>query len=262
MIDSHCHLDRLDLQRHSGSLENALDAARKEGVRGFLCIGIGFDQAEELLRLEQAHSDVWLSMGVHPLNDDIQVDLEKLHYWCSQPQVVAVGETGLDYHYQAETRELQISSFEAHLQTAQQLNKPVVVHTRDAQQDTMDLIRAHSGEAAGVLHCFTESWDMAKAALDLGFYISISGIVSFRNADNVREVAKKIPADRLLMETDSPWLAPIPYRGKSNEPAYLPKVAECLAELRSVPLIELEQQTSENFFRLFSLADRAEHEPV
>jgi len=251
MIDSHCHLDRLDLSSHQGNLACALDSARKNGVKGFLCIGIGFSRAQELIELQDQHSDVWLSLGVHPLNDDLGTDKKELLQWCSRPEVVAVGETGLDYHYQPETREAQIESFKTHLQVADELDKPIVVHTRAAQQDTLDLIREQNSGTGGILHCFTESWDMAKEALDMGYYVSISGIVTFRNAENVREVARKIPLDRLLIETDSPYLAPVPFRGKPNEPAYLPKVAECVAELRGMSVQALVNTTTENFHQLF-----------
>lgn len=251
MIDSHCHLDRLDLSRHQGSLHAALTCAREQGVKGFLCVGIGFEHGDELIRLQAEYPDVWLSMGVHPLETNLLADKKTLLDWCSRPEVVAVGETGLDYHYQPETRDAQLQSFELHLEVAKELAKPVIVHTRAAQQDTLNLIREQGGSAAGVLHCFTESWEMAKEALDMGYYVSISGIVTFRNAENVREVAKKVPLNRLLIETDSPYLAPVPFRGKPNEPAYLPKVAAMVAELKGVSQDELIKQTTENFYRLF-----------
>jgi len=205
-IDSHCHLDMLNLDSHDGSLDNALSAARSAGVNGFLCIGIGLDKAESLM---------------------------------------------LDYHYSPDSREAQIVSFRTHLQVAETLQKPVIIHTRDAKEDTIDLMRAHS-RAVGVLHCFTESWEMAKQALDLGYYISISGIVTFRNASALREVVKRLPLDRLLIETDSPYLAPIPYRGQPNQPAFLPEVASCVAELVGVDIEKLGELTSQNFHRLFS----------
>lgn len=251
MIDSHCHLDRLDLSSHQNSLENALNSARDRGVSGFLCIGIGFDHAEELIQLQRQHSDVWLSMGVHPLNDNLTIDKEQLLHWCSHADVIAVGETGLDYHYQPETRSAQIESFKLHLEAASELKKPIVIHTRAAQEDTLELLRQYRSSVTGILHCFTESWEMAKEALTMGYYVSISGIVTFRNAENVREVARKIPLDRLLIETDSPYLAPVPFRGKANEPAYLPKVAECVADIRGISIEELIDATTENFHRLF-----------
>ena len=251
MIDSHCHLDRLDLSSHQDSLANALNSAREQGVKGFLCIGIGFANAKALLDLQRQQKDVWLAMGVHPLNDELAVEAEQLQHWCSMSEVVAVGETGLDYHYKPETADAQIQSFATHLQVADDLNKPVVVHTRSAEDDTLALIRNQNARAAGILHCFTESWQMAEQALALGYYVSISGIVTFHNAENVREVAKKIPLERLLIETDSPYLAPVPYRGKPNEPAYLPRVAECIADIRAIELQELVAATTANFHRLF-----------
>lgn len=251
MIDSHCHLDRLNLSGYQGSLNKALIAARLQGVKGFLCIGIDFDNAPDLIQLQSEHEDVWLSLGVHPLDDNLTVNKEELLNWCGRPEVIAVGETGLDYHYQPETRDAQIDSFIKHLQVAKELEKPLIVHTREAQQDTLDLIKEYGGNSAGILHCFTESWEMASEALDIGYYVSISGIVTFRNADNVRYVAERVPIDRLLIETDSPYLAPVPFRGKPNEPAYLPRTAGFLAELRGISLNELVEATTENFHRLF-----------
>jgi len=251
MIDSHCHLDRLDLSPYDNSLDKALVNARSKGVEGFLCIGIGFDKAAEMVVLQSRYPDVWLSLGVHPLDHEQTVDTDTLMKWCALPEVIAVGETGLDYHYRPETRELQLDSFAQHLAAADELRKPVIVHTRSAKKDTLDLIRAQKSDSAGILHCFTECWDMASQALNMGYYVSISGIVTFRNAENVRDVAKQIPMDRLLIETDSPYLAPVPFRGKSNEPSYLPSTAEFIAQLRGVSLEDLIAATTENFYRLF-----------
>jgi TatD DNase family protein len=172
----------------------------------------------------------------------------------NHPHVVAIGETGLDYHYEPEAAELQRQAFRLHLQAAQITGKPVIVHTREARADTLALLREAALPQAGVLHCFTEDWPMAKAALDLGFYISLSGIVTFRNADALREVARQVPADRLLIETDAPYLAPIPHRGKPNLPEYVRDVAEFLALLRGVDVDTLAEQTTQNFQRLFPLA--------
>jgi len=251
LIDSHCHLDRLDLNAYNHSLDEALQAARNTGVSGFLCIGIGFNNADQLIEIERCHSDVWLSMGVHPLEDSLDLDPAELMKWCSLSVVQAVGETGLDYHYKPETREGQITSFRTHLQVAAELKKPIIVHTRNAQEDTLQLIRDHGGSAAGVLHCFTESWEMAEKAMDMGYYISISGIVTFRNADALREVVRKVPLDRLLIETDSPYLAPVPKRGKPNDPSLLRYVAETVAELKCVDVEALALATTENFHTLF-----------
>ena len=251
LIDSHCHLDRLDLSCYNHSLDGALQAARDSGVSGFLCIGIGFDNADQLMDIERSHSDVWLSMGVHPLEDNLETTPAELKKWCSLPVVHAVGETGLDYHYKPETRATQMASFRTHLQVAADIEKPIIVHTRNAQEDTLQLIRDHGGSAAGVLHCFTESWEMAEQAMDMGYYISISGIVTFHNADALREVVRKTPLNRLLIETDSPYLAPVPKRGKPNDPSLLLHVAETVAELKGIDVEALGQATTENFHRLF-----------
>lgn len=259
LIDSHCHLDRLDLAAHGGSLDAALEAARAAGVGHFLCIGVSADNAATVKSLAERYADVDCSVGVHPL--DLEPGAEPALDWLlgelAHPKVVAIGETGLDYHYEPESAELQQASFRLHLDAARITGKPVIVHTREARADTLALLREAALPQAGVLHCFTEDWEMAKAALDIGFYISLSGIVTFRNAEALREVARQVPADRLLVETDSPYLAPVPYRGKPNLPQYVREVAEYLAVLRGVSYATLAEQTSSNFKRLFPLASVA-----
>lgn len=256
LIDSHCHLDRLDLAAHDGSLDAALEAARARGVSQFLCIGVSAGNAAAVKGLAERYDDVHCSVGVHPL--DLQpgesLALDWLLGELAHPRVVAIGETGLDYHYEPEAAALQQQAFRLHLEAARLTGKPVIVHTREACADTLALLREAALPQAGVLHCFTEDWEMARAALDLGFYISLSGIVTFRNADALREVARQVPADRLLVETDSPYLAPVPHRGKPNLPQYVREVAEFLAELRGVAFEEFARQTSDNFLRLFPLA--------
>lgn len=256
LVDSHCHLDRLDLSAHGGSLDAALAAARARGVGHFLCIGVSADNAAAVKSLAERYADVDCSVGVHPL--DIEPGSAPALDWLlgelDHPRVVAIGETGLDYHYQPEAAALQQQAFRLHLEAARISGKPVIVHTREARADTLRLLREAALPQAGVLHCFTEDWEMAKAALDLGFYISLSGIVTFRNAAALREVARQVPADRLLMETDSPYLAPVPHRGKANLPEYVREVAEFLAELRGVAYESLAEQTTDNFRRLFPLA--------
>ncbi|MCY1428189.1 putative metal-dependent hydrolase YcfH [compost metagenome] len=258
LIDSHCHLDRLDLAAHDGSLDAALDAARARGVSQFLCIGVSADNAGTVKSLAERYDDVHCSVGVHPL--DLQpgesLALDWLLAELEHPRVVAIGETGLDYHYEPEAAELQQQAFRLHLEAAKVTGKPVIVHTREARADTLALLRDAALPQAGVLHCFTEDWQMARAALDLGYYISLSGIVTFRNADALREVARQVPADRLLVETDSPYLAPVPYRGKPNLPQYVREVAEFLADLRGVSYEAFAEQTGENYLRLFPLARR------
>lgn len=255
LVDSHCHLDRLDLARYPRGLDEAMAAARAEGVSAFLCVGIDAGNLADVVRIAETWPDVVASVGVHPLDiGDTCPDVALLRPWLSHARVVAIGETGLDYHYAGERRSIQQKSFADHLGLAAETGLPVIVHTREAVQDTLDIMRAHAGPAAGVMHCFTESWEMARAALDMGFYISFSGIVTFRNAGDLREVAKKVPRDRLLVETDSPYLAPIPFRGKPNEPRYLPAVAAEIARLHGVSADEMAVITRENFFRLFSRA--------
>lgn len=256
LIDSHCHLDRLDLAAHGGSLDAALDAARAAGVGHFLCIGVSADNAATVKGLAERYADVDCSVGVHPL--DLEPGAEPALDWLlgelAHPKVVAIGETGLDYHYEPESAALQQASFRLHLEAARITGKPVIVHTREARADTLALLREAALPQAGVLHCFTEDWEMAKAALDIGFYISLSGIVTFRNAEALRDVARQVPADRLLVETDSPYLAPVPHRGKANLPQYVCEVARFLAELRGEDFEAFAGQTTQNFKRLFPLA--------
>ena len=256
LVDSHCHLDRLDLSACGGSLQAALDAARARGVGHFLCIGVSAANAAAVKQVAEQYPDVHCSVGVHPL--DLEPGAAPALDWLldelAHPRVVAIGETGLDYHYEPEAAALQQASFALHLEAAKITGKPVIVHTREARADTLALLREAALPQAGVLHCFTEDWEMARAALDLGFYISLSGIVTFRNAEALRDVARKIPSDRLLVETDAPYLAPVPHRGKPNLPQYVREVAEYLAVLRGVSYETLVEQTGENFFRLFPLA--------
>lgn len=206
-------------------------------------------------QLTAHRNDVSLSCGVHPLNvDEEPFDFDRLLHYAQDPKVVAIGETGLDYHYSPESKPLQISTFEQQIEIANKVNKPLIIHTRSARQDTMDMLVAGNAEkCGGVLHCFTEDWAMAKRALDIGFYISISGIITFRNAEELRDVVRNIPLDRLLVETDSPYLAPIPYRGKPNQPAYVRETCEYLATLKGVSTEELARITTQNVQNLFKI---------
>ncbi|USD19734.1 TatD family hydrolase [Microbulbifer variabilis] len=256
LVDSHCHLDRLKLDKFDGDLDAVLEFARSRGVEKFLCVGISLENADAVVEIASKYEDVVCSVGIHPL--DVESGLagvDELIVMAERPKVVALGETGLDYYYSTDTKETQQQSFIAHLQAAGQVGLPVIVHTRDAREDTIQLIQEYGNpQTAGVLHCFTESWEMAKAALDLNYYISLSGIVTFKNAEDLRDVARKLPLDRLLVETDSPYLAPIPYRGKPNIPAYVREVAEFIAELRGISYEQLAEITTENFLRLFPRA--------
>ncbi|MFZ5561154.1 MAG: TatD family hydrolase [Pseudomonadota bacterium] len=252
-IDSHCHLDRLDLAALETDLAGALDAARARGVQHFLCIGVDLESLPSVLAVADAHDDVSASVGVHPLHlDALEPEIQQLVELAAHPKVVAIGETGLDYHYDQEKPADQQRRFRKHIEAARRTGKPLVVHTREARADTLAILR-EEGASRGVLHCFTEDWETARSALDLGFYISFSGIVTFANAKALREVARKVPLERLLIETDSPWLAPVPYRGKTNQPAYVADVARAVAELRGMEVEELGEQTSANFRCLFGV---------
>ncbi|MER2492148.1 TatD family hydrolase [Catenovulum sediminis] len=253
LVDSHCHLDKLKTGENGETVSDMLQAARERQIEHFLCVCVTLDDFPNMLQSVQAHSDVSVSCGVHPLYHEQDYDFAKLKSLAQDPHVVAIGETGLDYFYSAETKDWQQKSFIQHCQLAHELEKPLIIHTRDARQDTLDILRAENAQkAGGVLHCFTESLEMAKAAIDLNFYISISGIVTFGNAAELRDVVRALPIERLLVETDSPWLAPKPYRGKQNQPAYVREVAQFVADLKGVSLNQLAETTTENFYRLFS----------
>lgn len=255
IIDSHCHLDSLDYETRHKNVDEVIDNAKARGVQRFISICTNLGSFENMKKLTAHRPEVSLSCGVHPLNvEDEPFDYAKLLELAKDPRVVAIGETGLDYHYTPETKELQQSIFQQQIDIANEVNKPLVIHTRSAREDTMKLLIENNAEkCGGVLHCFTEDWDMAKRALDIGFYISISGIITFKNAEDLREVVKKVPLDRLLVETDSPYLAPIPYRGKPNQPAYVREVCEYLATLKGVSVEEMAQTTTQNVQRLFKL---------
>ena len=257
-VDSHCHLDRLNLDAHGGDFAALMTATEQAGVSHMLCIGVDLESFPDVLALAEQYSQVFASVGVHPLyKESREPSVSELVERAAHPKVVAIGETGLDYYYAKEEREWQKRYFIAHIQAARQTGLPLVVHTRGAKEDTLALLREHGGgEVKGVLHCFTEDLDMALQAIELGFYVSISGIVTFRNAEALRDTVKALPLDKLLIETDSPWLAPVPFRGKPNEPRLVTHVAECVAELQGVSVDTLARCTADNFFTLFSKAYR------
>ena len=264
LVDSHCHLDRLDLSRHQDSLAEALAAAEARDVKAFLCVCIDEGNRADVLGIAEKYPNVVASVGTHPCHvDDKIVSVEELLTWADHPRVVALGETGLDYHYSQELALAQQQSFTHHLLAGAKARLPVIVHTREAKDDTLNLIREFgSGESAGVLHCFTEDWPMARAAIELNYCISISGIVTFRNANELRDVVKKVPLDHLLIETDSPYLAPIPHRGRPNVPQYVRDVAEYVAELKGISLETLAEHTTRNFLRLFNRAPALLPDPI
>jgi TatD DNase family protein len=255
-VDSHCHLDFPEL---SVDLPAVLGAMRENHVTHALCIGVAMDAWPAVHALATGHANLYASVGVHPDQAGVvEPTVDLLVTRARQPKVVAIGETGLDYYRQSGDLEWQRARFRTHVRAAREAGKPLVVHTRAAADDTIAIMREErAGEAGGVMHCFTETWDVAQRALDLGFHISFSGIVTFRNAGEVREVAKRVPLERMLIETDSPYLAPVPHRGKRNEPAFVRHVAEAIAALREVPVAAVAEATSRNFFRLFGVDGRA-----
>ena len=255
LIDSHCHLNYPGLAERQ---EEVLANARARGVAGFLNISTRQSEWGQVLAPAQRNADVWATVGVHPHEADAHPDLgaAALVEAAAHPRVIAIGECGLDYHYDNSERGAQRERFQAHIEAARQAGLPLVVHTREAEADTADMLgrAVREGGVGGVLHCFTGSADLARKALDLGFYISLSGIVTFKNARDLQDTAKWLPAGRMLVETDSPFLAPVPHRGRTCEPAFVADTAEFVADLRGEQLAELAATTTENFFRLFSRA--------
>ena len=253
-IDSHCHLDRLDLSDFNQSIANVVSSATAVGVEKMLCVSVTLEEFPSMVEKTRPFDNVYLSCGVHPLNQEQVTSIDQLEQLSATEKVIAIGETGLDYYYAPETKELQLDAFVKHIQVARNVKKPLIIHTRDARKDTIDLLRTErANHVGGILHCFTENWEMAKQAIDLGFYISFSGIVTFKNAHELREVAKQVPADRFLIETDSPYLAPVPHRGKQNQPAYVVEVAKHLASIRGCSVEDIAVQSTENFNQLFGL---------
>ncbi|NBC48547.1 MAG: YchF/TatD family DNA exonuclease [Gammaproteobacteria bacterium] len=255
-VDSHCHLDRVDLSPYAGDFDAMIAEARRGGVQHMLCVCIDLEHYGPMRRLVADYGDISVSVGVHPNEQSAaEPEVEQLIKMASDPAVVAIGETGLDYHYNDGDLDWQRQRFETHIAAARAVGKPLIIHTRDARADTIELMRASdAGATGGVMHCFTENWEMASQALDLGFYISFSGILTFKNAGDLRDVAARVPLDRLLIETDSPYLAPVPHRGKKNEPRFVPHVAAQIATLHDLPVEQVAEITTANFFTLFERA--------
>ena len=255
LVDSHCHLDFPDL---AGRLPDVLARMQDNGVGMALCIGVNLEDFPRVLAVAEEDRRLYATVGVHPEYTDVaEPSVAQLIDLAAHPKVVAIGETGLDYYWQKDKPEWQRERFRTHIRAAKSCRKPLVVHTRESAVDTLRLLREEGADAVGgVMHCFTEDWAVASGALDLGFYLSFSGIVTFKNATVVKDVAQKCPLDRLLVETDSPYLAPVPYRGKPNEPAYVRHVAEEIARLRGLTLEQVVEATTTNFFTLFKDARR------
>ena len=253
-FDSHCHLDRIDLADFNDDLTQVLDHTVEQQVTEMVCISVNLESFEDMYSKVHDKPGVYATVGVHPdYQDAREPTVDELVKFADRDKIVAIGETGLDY-YHTDGPEWQRLRFRTHIDAAVECNKPLVIHTRMAKQDTLQILREHQSEqVGGVLHCFTEDFDMAEQAMDMGFYISISGIVTFNQAENVRHMAVQIPDDRLLIETDAPWLAPVPFRGKTNYPGYVRYVAEKLAEIRDTSVQSIAKITTANARRLFRL---------
>lgn len=254
-VDTHCHLTMLNLDPYDGNLDAAIQQAYDAGVTKMMGISVDLDDHIELSKIASRHAGVGYSVGVHPCEDPAMMQrasVDTLVELAQAEKVWALGETGLDYFHSTDFVEEQKQCFARHIQASKIVKKPVVVHTRSSKSDTIDIIRAEQS-THGILHCFTEDWETAKAVLDCGYYVSFSGIVSFKNAQDLRDVAKQIPLDRVLIETDSPYLAPMPYRGKSNEPKYVPYVAKALSDVYDKPLEEIALITTQNFENLLKM---------
>ena len=257
LIDSHCHLNYEGLAECQ---HEVLENARQRGVTGFLNISTRQREWADIVAVAEREADVWASVGVHPHEADSHPDLgaKALVEAADHPRVIAIGECGLDYYYDKSDRHAQRERFEAHIEAARQTGLPLVVHTREAETDTAEILNAaaREGDVTGVLHCFTGSAELARKGLDLGFYVSLSGIVTFKNAADLQQTAKWLPADQMLVETDAPFLAPVPHRGQKCEPAFVADTAQFVADLRGEPVEQLAAATTANFFKLFWKAQR------
>lgn len=258
LVDSHCHLDRVALDHYDGSFSQFVHKTLESGVGHMLCVSIDLESWPAMVELVEPYPQISISVGVHPNDKDRrEPGVNDLIELSATPKVVAIGETGLDYFHGEGDLEWQRDRFRRHIQAAVAAKKPIIIHTRQAKADTIDIMREEgAAEAGGVMHCFTEDWPMARQALEMGFYISFSGIITFKNAAELREVVKQVPLDQLLIETDSPYLAPVPFRGKPNQPVYVEKVASCVAALKGLAPEDVAQRTAENYFRCFPLAVR------
>jgi len=251
LVDSHCHLDFPEL---ADKLDSVFELMRANQVERALCVSVTLEDFPRVRRLAETYPNLHASVGVHPDYEGIVVSVEQLVALANHSRVVAIGETGLDYFRLKGDLEWQRERFRTHIRAARECGKPLIVHTREAADDTLRIMREEgAGEAGGVMHCFTESWEMAEAAMGMGFHISFSGIVTFKNAKALKEVARRVPLENMLVETDAPYLAPVPYRGRTNQPGYVRHVAEEIARLKGVTLEQVAQETTNNYLRLFNI---------
>jgi len=250
LVDSHCHINFPEL---AADIDGVIGRMMENRVGAALCVSVNLEDFPSVLDLAQRYEAVYASVGVHPDHQNVEEpDVQKLVALADHPRILAIGETGLDYYRLAGDLEWQRARFRTHIRAARETGKPLIVHTRSAGEDTIRLMREErASEIGGVMHCFTESWDVAVAALDLGFYVSFSGIVTFKNANALKEIARRMPIERMLIETDAPYLAPVPHRGKRNEPAFVKHIAEEIARIREIPAEAVERETTSNFGELF-----------
>jgi TatD DNase family protein len=258
LVDSHCHLNMPDF---SEDLDTIISNARCNKIDGLLTICTELNELQELKEISKKNRNIWYSGGIHPNNikEHLNDELEVMKNFVTDKNFIAIGETGLDYFYANPKKEIQKDSFIKHISLARELNLPIIIHTREADEDTINILKTQykKGKFKGVIHCFSATQELAMEALDIGFYISVSGIITFKNAESIRDTIKKVPLDKLLVETDAPYLAPVPNRGKRNEPAFVKHTAEYLSHLKEVSFEKLANQTTQNFFNLFNKAKLA-----
>lgn len=252
-IDSHCHLYMLDLAAYQNDFDVFVRETQNAGVDAMLCVAVDKESGEKCAAIAEKYDNIFCSVGSHPSEkEEDDLTLETLCDLAKHPKVIAIGETGLDYYYNSDGLDRMRDRFRTHIRAAIQTRKPLIIHTRNATDDTIAILKEENArDIGGVMHCFTENLAMAKASLDLNFYISFSGIITFKNAEELREVVRYVPLEKMLIETDSPYLAPIPFRGKKNEPKYVKHVAEKIAEIKNISVEEVARVTSENFYTVF-----------
>ena len=252
LVDSHCHLDFPEL---AGNLDDVFALMAENGVGRALCVAVTLEDFPQVRALAESRPDLYATVGVHPDYEGHAVEVQELVRLAAHPKVIGIGETGLDYYRLKGDLSWQRERFRTHIRAARECGKPLVIHTRAAAEDTLAIMREErAGDVGGVMHCFTESWEVASAAMDLGFYISFSGIITFKSARELREVARQVPLERALVETDAPYLAPVPFRGRTNQPGYVRHVAAELARIQGVDEGRVEAVTTENFCRLFNVS--------